>query len=82
MKQSDGGKGSSPRPFSISEEEYAQKWERIFGKKDVEKMVEDANKYLANEVLNKKAEDARKLGLNYAGHNGQSFPTVKDKKDD
>ena len=46
MNQSDGGKGSSPRPLSISEEEYAQKWERIFGKKDVEKIVEDAKKYL------------------------------------
>ena len=44
MSQAEAGKGSSPSPFSISEEEYAQKWERIFGKKDVEKMVEDANK--------------------------------------
>jgi len=82
MSQAEAGKGSSPRPFSISEEEYAQKWERIFGKKDVEKIVEKAKEYLANEALNKKAEDARKLGLNYAGHNGQSFPVVKDKKDD
>ena len=65
MKMSDGGKGSSPRPFSVSEEEYAQKWERIFGKKDVEKIVEDAEKYLSNKALNKKAENARELGLNY-----------------
>lgn len=65
MSQAEAGKGSSPRPFSISEEEYAQKWERIFGKKDVEKIVEDANKYLANEALNKKAENAIELGLNY-----------------
>jgi hypothetical protein len=28
---SDGGKGSSPRPFSISKEEFANKFEAIFG---------------------------------------------------
>jgi len=46
MSKSDGGKGSSPRPFSISEEEYARRWEAIFGREDVEKIVDDANKYL------------------------------------
>ncbi len=25
-------KGSSPRPFSVSDEEYAKRWEAIFGK--------------------------------------------------
>jgi len=29
---SDGGKGSAPRPFSVSNEEYAQRWDAIFGK--------------------------------------------------
>lgn len=28
------GKGSRPRPFSVSGEEYASNWERTFGKKD------------------------------------------------
>ena len=46
MKQSDGGKGSSPRPFSVSNEEYAKRWEAIFGREDVEKIVKDAEKYL------------------------------------
>lgn len=46
MSKSDGGKGSSPRPFSISEEEYARRWDAIFGRKDVEKIVDDAKKYL------------------------------------
>ncbi len=32
MATSDGGKGSSPRPFSVSNEEYAQRWDAIFGK--------------------------------------------------
>lgn len=29
---SDGGKGSAPRPFSVSNEEYAQRWDAIFGR--------------------------------------------------
>lgn len=31
---SDGGKGSKPRPFSVSQEEFANSFERIFGKKE------------------------------------------------
>ena len=30
---SDGGKGSSPRPFSVSREEFGNNFDRIFGKK-------------------------------------------------
>jgi hypothetical protein len=29
---SDGGKGSSPRPFSVSHEEYTRRWDAIFGR--------------------------------------------------
>jgi len=29
---SDGGKGSKPRPLSVSDEEYANRWDAIFGK--------------------------------------------------
>ena len=65
MKQSDGGKGSSPRPFSVSNEEYAKRWEAIFGRDQVDKIIEDAEKYLANEALNKKADNAKELGLDY-----------------
>ena len=32
---SDGGKGSSPRPYSVSNEEYANRWDAIFGR-DIE----------------------------------------------
>jgi hypothetical protein len=28
---SDGGKGSKPRPFNVSNEEYANRWDAIFG---------------------------------------------------
>jgi len=27
-----GGKGSTPRPFSVSNEEYANRWDAIFGR--------------------------------------------------
>ena len=46
MKQSDGGKGSTPRPFSVSNEEYARRWEAIFGRDQVDEIIEDAQKYL------------------------------------
>lgn len=29
---SDGGKGSKPRPLSVSNEEYASRWDAIFGR--------------------------------------------------
>jgi hypothetical protein len=32
---SDGGKGSSPRPFAIPKEEFAEKWNTIFGDKPI-----------------------------------------------
>lgn len=30
---SDGGKGSSPRPFSVTNEEYTERWSLVFGDK-------------------------------------------------
>jgi len=32
---SDGGKGSSPRPYVIPKEEFAEKWNNIFGDKPI-----------------------------------------------
>ena len=29
---SDGGKGSSPRPFSIANDEYSKRWDAIFSR--------------------------------------------------
>jgi hypothetical protein len=29
---SDGGKGSKPRPLNVSNEEYAARWDAIFGR--------------------------------------------------
>ena len=36
---SDGGKGSKPRPFSVSQDEFANNFEKIFGKKDKDMQV-------------------------------------------
>ena len=30
---SDGGKGSSPRPFSVDDQTFSSNWDTIFGKK-------------------------------------------------
>lgn len=31
---SDGGKGSKPRPFSITQDKFADNWDKIFSKKN------------------------------------------------
>ncbi len=33
---SDGGKGSLPRPYGVSQEQFGNNWDAIFGKKKVE----------------------------------------------
>ena len=37
---SDGGKGSKPRPFSISQQEYDNRWDAIFSRDLKEDKVE------------------------------------------
>ena len=32
MSKSDGGKGSSPRPYSVTQQEYDARWDLIFGR--------------------------------------------------
>ena len=32
MTMGDGGKGSKPRPFSVSQEEYEKRWDAIFAR--------------------------------------------------
>lgn len=32
MSKSDGGKGSSPRPYSVSQQEYDSRWDAIFSR--------------------------------------------------
>ncbi len=41
---SDGGKGSKPRPLSVSKEEYEKRWDVIFGR-DLEEDLNLKNEY-------------------------------------
>ena len=34
---SDGGKGDKPRPFQVANEEYAKRWDLIFGRDNEKK---------------------------------------------
>jgi hypothetical protein len=38
---SDGGKGSNPRPFSVSQETYANNYDKIFRKPSPKEIEED-----------------------------------------
>lgn len=40
----DGGKGSSPRPFSVDQETFANNWDQIFGKKKTVAAEQPADK--------------------------------------
>ena len=46
----DGGKGSKPRPFSVSQEEYANRWDMIFGR-DLDRR---------HEVMEEEEEESKK----------------------
>lgn len=59
---SDGGKGSRPRPFSVSQQEFDNRWDAIFGKKkkSEQETIEEVSKLIAEETLQAtepKAED-------------------------
>lgn len=45
---SDGGKGSKPRPYSVTQEEYDNRWGAIFGK-DKQKESDNLQKQLSDE---------------------------------
>jgi len=52
----DGGKGSTPRPFSVDQTTFASNWELAFGKRDP-KVIEDAQlEDEAFELINKQKE--------------------------
>jgi len=53
---SDGGKGSAPRPYSISQTEFANNWEQIFGKRDPREVDDAIAEDQAFEVLQKQQE--------------------------
>lgn len=43
-------KGSVPRPFAVTNEEYANRWDAIFGRDVEKKTVEEAVDKLAEET--------------------------------
>lgn len=45
---SNGGKGSAPRPYSVSQETYSNNWDAIFGKKKSIKSFAKPNCYCYN----------------------------------
>lgn len=46
---SDGGKGSTQRPRSIADEEWANRWDAIFGKDKPEQPKKDDNDKMAEQ---------------------------------
>ena len=57
-KMSDGGKGSSPRPFSVNQEEYNNRWDAIF-QRDIPKQVVETD----DELLTRYNDETREVGL-------------------
>ena len=64
---SDGGKGSSPRPYSVSNEEYANRWDAIFGR-DIEK---DKREQALDDLV-RISEELGLYDLNLDGVNGST----------
>lgn len=58
---SDGGKGSKPRPFSVSQEEYDKRWDAIF-QRDLPKENGDSeiDKVTRN---NQETQEAKNAGM-------------------
>ena len=59
-KMSDGGKGSTPRPFSVSNQEYADRWNAIFGKIDSETDKPTRNNEETQQVQNSSLDSSGK----------------------
>ncbi len=57
-------KGSTPRPFNVAQEQYEARWDLIFGR-DKGQKEHDKEFDKAQDALERKAENARELGLNY-----------------
>ena len=53
---SDGGKGSKPRPISVSDEEYANRWDAIFQR---DKTSDASTKNSENERLSMYKNDTK-----------------------
>lgn len=80
---SDGGKGSSPRPFSVSQQKFADNFDAIFRKKSPKEMEDDKieqeefdrilsenlERQKRNEALDKLNKLNEELGLGFYDEN-------------
>jgi hypothetical protein len=57
---SDGGKGSKPRPFSVTQEEYDNRWDNIFSRD-----LKEEDKDKREKALDELAKINQELGLEY-----------------
>lgn len=48
-----GGKGSAPRPYSVTQEEYDKRWDAIFGRDEPEEDDLDEDNELDDEDADK-----------------------------
>lgn len=56
-----GGKGDKPRPYSVSLEEFDNRWDLIFGKKNKTEGEKQAEAFLKDEYYDlEKDDDASK----------------------
>ncbi len=67
----EGGKGSKPRPFSVSQEEYANRWDAIF-QRDLPKEKTDYQDVLSTE------ECALQALTDFAQEHGLYDTTIED----
>lgn len=56
---SDGGKGSKPRPLSVSQQEYESRWDAIFGRDNLDPDSE-TDKATRNNLETQEAQEASK----------------------
>ena len=54
------GKGSAPRPFSVSDEEYKKRWDAIF-QKDIKEIEDDLNEKEAFDTIERNIETNKKI---------------------
>ena len=55
----DGGKGSKPRPFSVTQQEYESRWDAIFGRD----LKEEKEKEKREKALDEMVRINQELGL-------------------
>jgi hypothetical protein len=57
MSNREAGKGSKPRPFSVSQKEYDNRWDAIFGRdKDDKEKVKDESSSSNSDNRQQKAD--------------------------